>query len=83
MAWFLCCVDPQLLDKSKQWWKVRNNRGEEGFVPNNVLGPPDEQPIQVGDTDTKVDFNSVCQYDWNIYKIKFLTFREILFNLQL
>ncbi|XP_030275376.1 epidermal growth factor receptor kinase substrate 8-like protein 3 isoform X2 [Sparus aurata] len=36
----------ELLDKSKQWWKVRNNRGEEGFVPNNVLGPPDEQPIQ-------------------------------------
>ncbi|XP_073323791.1 epidermal growth factor receptor kinase substrate 8-like protein 3 [Pagrus major] len=35
-----------LLDKSKQWWKVRNNRGEEGFVPNNALGPPDEQPIQ-------------------------------------
>ena len=58
-AWFLRCVDPQLLDKSKQWWKVRNNRGEEGFVPNNVLGPPDEQPIQVGDTNTKVDFNSI------------------------
>ncbi|XP_036956302.1 epidermal growth factor receptor kinase substrate 8-like protein 3 isoform X1 [Acanthopagrus latus] len=37
----------ELLDKSKQWWKVRNNRGEEGFVPNNVLGPPDEQPIQL------------------------------------
>ncbi|XP_038135882.1 epidermal growth factor receptor kinase substrate 8-like protein 3 [Cyprinodon tularosa] len=27
----------ELLDKSKQWWKVRNNRGEEGYVPNNVL----------------------------------------------
>ncbi|KAL6111465.1 eps8l3 [Pungitius sinensis] len=32
----------ELLDKSKQWWKVRNSRGEEGFVPNNVLGTPDE-----------------------------------------
>ncbi|XP_062419718.1 epidermal growth factor receptor kinase substrate 8-like protein 3 isoform X2 [Pungitius pungitius] len=32
----------ELLDKSKQWWKVRNSRGEEGFVPNNVLGSPDE-----------------------------------------
>ncbi|XP_046893130.1 epidermal growth factor receptor kinase substrate 8-like protein 3 [Hypomesus transpacificus] len=27
----------QLLDMSKQWWKVRNSGGEEGFVPNNVL----------------------------------------------
>ncbi|XP_028261047.1 epidermal growth factor receptor kinase substrate 8-like protein 3 isoform X2 [Parambassis ranga] len=33
----------QLLDTSKQWWRVRNNRGEEGFVPNNVLQPEDEQ----------------------------------------
>ncbi|XP_047195220.1 epidermal growth factor receptor kinase substrate 8-like protein 3 [Hippoglossus stenolepis] len=35
----------ELLDMSKQWWKVRNSRGEEGFVPNNVLeGHDDEQP---------------------------------------
>ncbi|XP_053296175.1 epidermal growth factor receptor kinase substrate 8-like protein 3 [Pleuronectes platessa] len=35
----------ELLDMSKQWWKVRNSRGEEGFVPNNVLnGQDDEQP---------------------------------------
>ncbi|XP_061788318.2 epidermal growth factor receptor kinase substrate 8-like protein 3 [Nerophis lumbriciformis] len=27
----------ELLDVSKLWWKVRNSRGEEGFVPNNVL----------------------------------------------
>ncbi|KAF7670172.1 hypothetical protein LDENG_00068180 [Lucifuga dentata] len=27
----------ELLDMSKQWWKVRNSRGDEGFVPNNVL----------------------------------------------
>ncbi|XP_019942363.2 epidermal growth factor receptor kinase substrate 8-like protein 3 isoform X2 [Paralichthys olivaceus] len=33
----------ELLDMSKQWWKVRNSRGEEGFVPNNVLVPHDEE----------------------------------------
>ncbi|KAK2915029.1 hypothetical protein Q8A73_005623 [Channa argus] len=33
----------ELLDMSKQWWKVRNSRGEEGFVPNNVLEPHDKQ----------------------------------------
>lgn len=37
----------QLLDKSKQWWRVRNNRGEEGFVPNNVLESPDEQEVEI------------------------------------
>lgn len=34
----------ELLDMSKQWWRVRNSRGEEGFVPNNVLEDPDKQP---------------------------------------
>uniref|UniRef100_A0A8C2XFZ6 EPS8 signaling adaptor L3a n=1 Tax=Cyclopterus lumpus TaxID=8103 RepID=A0A8C2XFZ6_CYCLU len=38
----------ELLDMSKQWWKVRNSRGEEGFVPNNVLEAHDKQPIEVG-----------------------------------
>ncbi|KAJ8017231.1 hypothetical protein DPEC_G00015660 [Dallia pectoralis] len=31
----------QVLDKSGQWWKVRNDRGEEGHVAKNVLGPLD------------------------------------------
>lgn len=34
----------ELLDTSKQWWKVRNAQGEEGHVPNNVLRSLDEQP---------------------------------------
>ncbi|XP_078104630.1 epidermal growth factor receptor kinase substrate 8-like protein 3 isoform X2 [Sander vitreus] len=37
----------ELLDMSKQWWKVRNSRGEEGFIPNNVLETHvDQQPIE-------------------------------------
>ncbi|XP_061114759.1 epidermal growth factor receptor kinase substrate 8-like protein 3b [Conger conger] len=32
----------QVLDQSRQWWKVRNHRGEEGHVPQNVLEPLDE-----------------------------------------
>ncbi|KAL6119777.1 eps8l3 [Pungitius sinensis] len=29
----------QVVQKSKQWWLVRNTRGEEGHVPQNVLEP--------------------------------------------
>ncbi|XP_019907666.2 epidermal growth factor receptor kinase substrate 8-like protein 3b isoform X3 [Esox lucius] len=31
----------QVLDKSGQWWKVRNDHGEEGHVAKNVLEPLD------------------------------------------
>ncbi|XP_051551161.1 epidermal growth factor receptor kinase substrate 8-like protein 3 [Myxocyprinus asiaticus] len=33
----------QLLDMSKQWWKVKNKRGQVGYVPNNMLQSPDQQ----------------------------------------
>ncbi|KAM6947925.1 epidermal growth factor receptor kinase substrate 8-like protein 3 [Lycodopsis pacificus] len=36
----------ELLDMSKQWWKVRNRGGEEGFVPNNILEAHDKQHIE-------------------------------------
>ncbi|XP_028853874.1 epidermal growth factor receptor kinase substrate 8 isoform X2 [Denticeps clupeoides] len=36
----------QLLDMSKQWWKVRNSEGEEGYVPNNVLESMDKEDQQ-------------------------------------
>ncbi|KAK1152719.1 epidermal growth factor receptor kinase substrate 8 [Acipenser oxyrinchus oxyrinchus] len=32
-----------VLDKSKKWFRARNVRGEEGFVPNNVLEPVEEE----------------------------------------
>ncbi|KAJ8258001.1 hypothetical protein GJAV_G00192030 [Gymnothorax javanicus] len=31
----------EVMDQSRQWWKVRNRRGEEGYVPQNVLEPLD------------------------------------------
>ncbi|KAF3856367.1 hypothetical protein F7725_017090, partial [Dissostichus mawsoni] len=36
----------RLLDMSKQWWKVRDSTGEEGYVPNNVLEVYDEQQME-------------------------------------
>lgn len=33
----------QLLDMSKQWWKVKNERGQIGYVPNNMLQSPQQQ----------------------------------------
>lgn len=35
----------ELLDKTNQWWKVRDSRGEEGYIPHNVLKPNEEEPV--------------------------------------
>lgn len=32
----------KVIQKNKQWWLVRNNRNEEGHVPQNVLEPIDQ-----------------------------------------
>ncbi|XP_048859025.1 epidermal growth factor receptor kinase substrate 8-like protein 3b [Brienomyrus brachyistius] len=32
----------QVLDQSKQWWKVRNNLKKEGYVPPNLLEPQEQ-----------------------------------------
>ncbi|KAM8867969.1 epidermal growth factor receptor kinase substrate 8-like protein 3 [Synchiropus picturatus] len=37
----------ELLDVSRLWWKVRNVRGDEGFVPSNILEPEDKAPMQL------------------------------------
>ncbi|TKS71767.1 Epidermal growth factor receptor kinase substrate 8-like protein 3 [Collichthys lucidus] len=54
-----------LLDKSKQWWKVRDSRGDEGYVPNNVLrvDTNDEQPIQHCALSGRVERLHAPEYD--------------------
>ncbi|XP_058487444.1 epidermal growth factor receptor kinase substrate 8 isoform X2 [Solea solea] len=41
----------EVLDVSKQWWKVRDSSGDEGFVPNNVLETCDETSNQYQETE--------------------------------
>ncbi|XP_058230268.1 epidermal growth factor receptor kinase substrate 8-like protein 3 isoform X2 [Hemibagrus wyckioides] len=39
----------EILDMSKRWWKVRNDHGEEGFIPNNVLKSSENEGPQGAD----------------------------------
>ncbi|XP_038161887.1 epidermal growth factor receptor kinase substrate 8-like protein 3b [Cyprinodon tularosa] len=34
----------QVIQKSRPWWVVRNNRNEEGSIPPNILEPIDNEP---------------------------------------
>ncbi|XP_008294944.1 epidermal growth factor receptor kinase substrate 8-like protein 3b [Stegastes partitus] len=52
----------QVIQKSKQWWTVRNVQGEEGHVPQNVLEPMDgTQPMD----DLPRDNRSAVSLDMN------------------
>lgn len=42
LCYYLCLLK-QVIDKSRQWWKVKKSRGEEGHVPHNVLEPADRE----------------------------------------
>lgn len=37
----------QVLDRSRQWWMVRNNGREEGYVPQNILEALRKEEIPV------------------------------------
>ena len=38
-VWLCWCVSRQVLDSSKNWWKVQNHTDATGFVPNTILKP--------------------------------------------
>ncbi|XP_059189165.1 epidermal growth factor receptor kinase substrate 8-like protein 3b [Centropristis striata] len=52
----------QVVQKTKQWWLVRNARDEEGNVPQNVLEPMSDGPMEDIPRDTRgpvnLDMNS-------------------------
>lgn len=53
----------QVIQKSKQWWLVRNTQGQEGNVPQNVLEPMDgAEPMEDRPRDSRggvtLDMNS-------------------------
>ncbi|XP_063064434.1 epidermal growth factor receptor kinase substrate 8-like protein 3b [Engraulis encrasicolus] len=58
----------QVVDKSKQWWKVRNVRDEEGHVPQNVLQPMDEPRDMRGPPTLNMSSTPVEVRAWLEYK---------------
>lgn len=48
----------EVVQKNRQWWLVRNNRNEEGHVPQNVLEPVDSPHTGQRDDPVTLDMNS-------------------------
>uniref|UniRef100_H3AEN1 EPS8 signaling adaptor L3b n=1 Tax=Latimeria chalumnae TaxID=7897 RepID=H3AEN1_LATCH len=40
----------QVLDESRQWWKVKTISGETGYIPNNILEPIEQEPSNEGNS---------------------------------
>uniref|UniRef100_A0A452IPV5 SH3 domain-containing protein n=1 Tax=Gopherus agassizii TaxID=38772 RepID=A0A452IPV5_9SAUR len=36
----------EILDQRKKWWLARNSAGERGYIPNNIVGPVDQEPAE-------------------------------------
>ncbi|XP_062396157.1 epidermal growth factor receptor kinase substrate 8-like protein 3b [Sardina pilchardus] len=58
----------EVIDKSKQWWKVRNVRHEEGHVPQNVLEPMEEEREMRGPPSLSMSSKPVDVRAWLEYK---------------
>lgn len=48
----------EVVQKNKQWWLVRNNRNEEGHVPQNVLEPMDRPQMGQRESSVTLDMSS-------------------------
>lgn len=57
----------EVIQKNKQWWLVRNNRNEEGHVPQNVLESLDE-PQRDGPARLDMNSSSAEVTAWLAYK---------------
>ncbi|KAK7878555.1 hypothetical protein WMY93_030391 [Mugilogobius chulae] len=48
----------EVVQKNRQWWLVRNNRNEEGHVPQNVLQPVDQPQMGQREGPVTLDMSS-------------------------
>ncbi|KAJ0064277.1 hypothetical protein NL108_001617, partial [Boleophthalmus pectinirostris] len=58
----------EVVQKNKQWWLVRNNRYEEGHVPQNVLESMDQPQMGQGPVTLDMSSSSAEVSAWLAYK---------------